>query len=72
MGNERGEAVVVAEPDLVVGDGVVLVDDGHGAELEQARERLAGVEVLAAVDEVVRHEQHLGAAPAPCVARMSS
>ena len=32
---------------------------GHGAELEEARERLSGVEVLTALDEVVRHEQHL-------------
>ena len=38
---------------------VVLVDDRHAAELEQAQQRLAGVQVLAAVDEVVRHEQHL-------------
>ena len=59
MGDEGRETIVVAEPDLVVGDGVVLVDDGHGAELEQPRERLAGVEVLAALDEVVRNEQHL-------------
>ena len=60
MGNEGRETIVVAEPDLVVREGVVLVDDGHGAELEQSRERLAGVEVLPALDEVVRNEQHLG------------
>ena len=35
VGDEGGEAVVVAEADLVVGDGVVLVDDGHDAEVEQ-------------------------------------
>ncbi len=53
------KTVVVAEADLVVGDRVVLVHDWHGAELEEARERLSGVEVLTALDEVVRHEQHL-------------
>ena len=59
VGDQRGQAVVVAEADLVVGDGVVLVDDGHHAELEQALERLAGVQVLLAVDEVEWREQDL-------------
>ena len=59
MGNERGEAVVVAEADLVIGDGVVLVDHGHDAEGEQALERLAGVEVLLTVPEVERSQQDL-------------
>ena len=48
VGDEGGEPVVVAEADLVVGDGVVLVDDGHHAELEQPGERAAGVQVLLA------------------------
>ena len=59
MRDERGQTVVVAEADLVVGNRVVLVHDWHGAELEEAGERLSGVEVLTALDEVVRHEQHL-------------
>ena len=58
--HERGETVVVAVADVVGGDRVVLVDDRHGAEREQAGERAPGVEVLAAVDEVVRDEQRLG------------
>ena len=57
--DERGETVVVTETNLVVGNRVVLVHDWHGAELEEAGERLSGVEVLTALDEVVRHEQHL-------------
>ena len=57
--DERGEPVVVAEPDLVVGDGVVLVDHGNDTEFEQARQRLARVEVLRALAEVVRREQYL-------------
>ena len=43
VGHEGGEAVVVAEADLVVRDGVVLVDQGHHAELEQALEGGPGV-----------------------------
>ena len=58
--HERGEAVVVAVADLVGGDGVVLVDDRDGAEGEQPRQRAAGVEVLPAIDEVMRDEQRLG------------
>ena len=61
VGDEGGEAVVVAEADLVVGDGVVLVDDGHDAEVEQPAERGPGVEVLLAHHEVERGEQHLAA-----------
>ncbi len=59
MGDERGDAVVVAVADLVLGNGVVLVDDRHAAQLEQAGEGLAGVQVLLTVGEVVRYEQHL-------------
>ena len=32
---------------------------GHAAQLEQAKQRLASVQVLAAIDEVVGDEQHL-------------
>ncbi len=59
MGHERGESVVVAEADLVVGDGIVLVDDRDDAELEQAIDGAAGVQVLLADAEVERREQHL-------------
>ncbi len=59
VGDEGGEPVVVAESDLVVGDGVVLVDDGNDAEVEQPGHRLAGVQVLGAVHEIERREQDL-------------
>ena len=59
MSDERGETVVVAEADLVVGDGVVLVHDRDRAELEQTHQRLSRVQVLATLDEVVRHQEHL-------------
>ena len=57
--HERGEPVVVAVADLVVGDGVVLVDDRDHTEVEQPAQRVAGVQVLRAHAEVVRREQHL-------------
>ena len=59
MRDERGEPVVVAVADLVVGDGVVLVHHRHHAELEQSPERLARVQVLRPLPEVVRRQQHL-------------
>ena len=57
--HERGEAVVVAVADLVVGDGVVLVHDRDHAEVEEPLQGLARVEVLGAVPEVIGREQHL-------------
>ncbi len=57
---QRRQPVVVAVSVVVVGDRVVLVDHRHAAELEQPHEGLAGVQVLLAVDEVVRVEQRLG------------
>ena len=57
--HERGEPVVVAVADLVVGHGVVLVDDGNHPEIEQAAQGVARVQVLRAHAEVVRGEQHL-------------
>ncbi len=59
MGDQCGQPVVVAEADLLVRHGVVFVDDRDHAELEESPERLAGMEVLAAVDEVERGEQDL-------------
>ena len=47
--HECGETVVVAEADLVVGDGVVLVDDRDDAELQQSFERGSGVQATTAV-----------------------
>ena len=48
-------------PNLIssTGDGVVLVDDRHGAQLEQGAQRVARVQVAAAVGEVGVRQQHL-------------
>ena len=56
---ERGQAVVVAEADLLVGHGVVLVDDRDHAEVDQVAQRPPRVQVLGAVHEVERRQQHL-------------
>lgn len=61
MGDECGEAIVVAVAQLLVGDGVVLVDDRDDAEGQESQDRLAGMEVLAPIDEVVWVEEHLSA-----------
>ena len=57
--HERGQPVVVTEPDLVGRDGVVLVDDGHHPEGQQPFERPAGVGVVGSPGDIVRGEQDL-------------
>ena len=59
VGHQRGQAVVVAEADLLVGHGVVLVDHRDHAELDEMAQRAPGVQVLGAVDEVQRRQQDL-------------
>src|SRR5690606_22308359 len=64
VGDEGGEAVVVAEADLVGGDRVVLVHDREGAHGEQLVEGAGGVAVVGAAAHVVGGEQHLADADA--------
>ena len=52
------QRIVVAELDLVDGDGVVLVDDRHHAQLHQAQQGIARVQVGRATRRVVAREQH--------------
>ena len=59
--DQGSEPIVVAVPQLVVGDGVVLVDHRHTTQLQQPVDGVAGVQVLGAVGEVVWIEQDLGA-----------
>lgn len=59
VGDEGGEAVVVAEADLVGGDGVVLVDDGEGAHGQELVEGAVGVAVVGAAAGVVAGEEDL-------------
>ena len=59
VGDEGREPVVVAEADLMGGDGVVFVDHGHDAEVQQPVQGAQGVGVLAAAHEVFGGEEHL-------------
>ena len=59
MCDECRQPVVVAETDLVVGDGVVLVHYRDHTELQQARERVTGVQVTLAVGEIEGRQEHL-------------
>ena len=59
VGHQRGQAVVVPETDLLVGHRVVLVDDGHHPQIDQMAQGAAGMQILRAVDEVERRQQHL-------------
>ena len=57
--DQRGQFVVVAEFDFGERHGVVFVDDGHDAAVEQCDERVARVEMALVMFEVVMREQHL-------------
>src|SRR3954470_4577246 len=57
--HQSGEPVVVAEPDLLGGHRVVLVDDRQRAEGQQPLEGPLGVAVVAAPGEVVGGQQDL-------------
>ena len=67
VGDERGQTVVVAEPDLVGREGIVFVDDRHRAQVEQAVERTAHVAVLLWGDRVGNGDEDLSdTQPVPC------
>ena len=57
VADEGGQVVVVREPELLGGHGVVFVDDGQHLPLEQSEQGVAGVkEALAALQVVVGQE----------------
>ena len=60
VGDHGGQAVVVADLDLVDADGVVLVDDRHGVVFEQGGQRVPHVQVAGPAVEVLVGEQKLG------------
>ncbi|MDB6122290.1 MAG: Phosphoglucomutase/phosphomannomutase [Pedosphaera sp.] len=59
-GDEGGEFIVVAEFQFGEGDGVVFVDDGDDAMLEQGDEGVARVEMAFVALQIFVGEQHLG------------
>ena len=64
VGDQRGQVVVVAKADFLGRHGVVFVDDRDHALVEQGFERVARVEIAAAVGQIGAGEQHLGHARA--------
>ncbi len=59
MRHQCRQPIVVAEPDLVGGHCVVLVDDGQHPEVQQSSQRALGVAVVGAADQILGGEQHL-------------
>ena len=57
----RGECVVIAEPELLHRDAVVLVHDGYDSHVEERVERVSRPNVLLAVGEIFKGEEYLRA-----------
>ncbi len=53
------QPVVISISNLGRGHRVILIDDRHGAELQQRRQRGAGIEITPADFAVLEREQHL-------------
>ena len=64
VGDQRREPVVIAEPDLVGGHRVVLVDHRDHSQLKEPVQGALGVPVVAAPHQVIGGEQHLPGAQA--------
>ena len=64
VGDQRGQPVVVAEPDLVGGHRVVLVDHREHAQLKQPVQGALGVAVVRPAHQVIGAEQDLAGADA--------
>ena len=62
--DQRGQPVVVAEPDLVRGHRVVLVDDRQDPEFEQPAQGALGVPVVRTAHQVIGAQQYLAGADA--------
>ena len=57
VGDLGGETIIVANPDFLGGDGVILVHHRHHAMLEQALDGVADIEEAAALLDIAqRHE----------------
>ena len=63
-GHNGAKHVVVSKGELGHGDGVVLVDNRHGTELDETHQGVARVEVRLAIHNVAAREQDLSAGDA--------
>src|SRR5947209_16083549 len=59
FGDQRREAVVVAELQFSKGDGVVFIDDGDDTTLEQRDQCVASIEVPFVMFQIVMREEDL-------------
>ena len=59
LGNFRGEAVIVANPDFLGRDRVIFVDDRHDIRIQQPVDGIFGVQEALAILEVAQRHQHL-------------
>ena len=59
VGHQRAQGVVVAKTDFVGDNGVVFVNDGHHAEIEQRSQGATGIEVALAIRKVIVGQQDL-------------
>ena len=59
MRQQCRDAVVVTESNLIRSDRIVLVDHGDTAESQKPIDRFSSMEVLPAIDEIIRREEHL-------------
>lgn len=59
VGHQRRQSIVVTEPNLVGGHGIVLVDDRHRMQRPQPVQGALGIGVLHPHRNIVRAQQHL-------------
>ena len=58
-GDQRRKAVVITKANLLIRDGIVLIDDWHHTQRPQRLNRAASMEILRAIGKVVRSEEYL-------------
>ncbi len=58
--DEAGEGIVVPELDLLGGNRVVFIDDGHHPITQKGPERTARIEIAFAARDIIMSEQDLG------------
>ena len=60
VGNQCTQRVVITEADFIGGNGIVFVDDGQDAQIEQGADGGAGVQIARAIGQIFVREQNLG------------
>jgi hypothetical protein len=55
----RGEAIIVAEADLLGRDRIILVEHRHHPQIEQSIERGGSIEIAPSLLQIAKRDQHL-------------